>query len=122
MATMLRADAADGLEQAQHFLRLAAVRNRQQHVAGLDDAQIAVRRFRGMKKERRRAGACERRGDLPADDARLAHAGDDDAPLAFEQHPHGAIEALVEAIDERQDGRGLGLQDLARERAVGRSW
>ena len=116
----VRADAADRLEQAQHFLRFAAVRNRQQQVARLNDAEIAVRRFRGMKKERRRAGARQRRGDFAADDAGLAHARDDDAPLAFEEHAYRAVEVLVEAIDERQDGRSFGLQDLARERAVGR--
>ena len=115
-----RADAPDGLEQAQHFLRLAAVRNREQHIVRLDDAEIAVRRFGGMEEECRRARARQRRRDLAADDAGLAHARDDDAPLAFVEHPHGAVEALVEAIDERQDGRGLGLQHLARERAVGR--
>ena len=32
-----------------------------------------------MQEERRRAGARQRGGDLAADDARLAHAGDDDA-------------------------------------------
>ena len=36
----------------------------------------------GMQEERRRAGARQRRGDLPADDARLAHAGQDDAAAA----------------------------------------
>jgi hypothetical protein len=34
-------------------------------------------------------------------------------------HPHRAIEALIEAVDESQDGRSLGLEDLrATERSV----
>ena len=98
----VRADAADRFEQAQHFLRLAAVRDREQHVVRLNDAEIAVRRFRGMKEKCRRARAGQRCRDFAADDAGLAHARDDDAPLALVEHPHGAIEVLVEAIDERQ--------------------
>ncbi len=38
-----------------------------------------------VQEERRRAGARERRGDLAADDAGLAHAGDDDAAAALAQ-------------------------------------
>ena len=78
-----RADAADGLEEPEDFLRLAAVRDGEQHVIGLDDAEVAVGRFRRVKEERRGAGAGQRRGNLPADDARLAHAGDDDPALAL---------------------------------------
>ena len=56
----------------------------------------------------------EKRGrDLPADDARLAHARDDDAPAAVEQQVDGALETLVEAIDEREDGGRLRLQHSA---------
>ena len=97
---------------------LAAVRQRNDHVVGLDHAEIAVNRFGRVEEEGRRAGAGERGGDLPADDARLAHAGDDDAAAAVEQQPDGALEAVVEPIDEREDRGRLGLQDLARERDV----
>src|SRR5712691_6306553 len=71
-----------------------------------------------MEEERWCAGARERRGDLAADDARFAHAGDDHAPAAVEEDAHRLLEAIVEPIDERQDRGRLGLQDLARERDV----
>ena len=47
------------------------------HVVGLDHAEIAVHGLGGMQEERGRAGAGERGRDLAADDAGLAHAGDD---------------------------------------------
>src|SRR5712691_9411858 len=71
-----------------------------------------------MEEERGCAGARERRGDLAADDARLAHAGDDHAPAAVEEDAHRLLEAIVEPIDKCQDRGRLGLQDLARERDV----
>ncbi len=116
-----RADAADRFEQPEHFLRFAAVRNRQQNIVGLDDAEVAMGRFGRMHEERGRARAGQRCGNFPADDARFAHAGDDDASLALVQHPDGSIEVLVQPVDERRDSRGFGLQHLARERTVGRS-
>ena len=41
-----------------------------------------------------------------------------DAAAAVEQDADRLLEALVEAIDERQDRRRFRLQDLAREREV----
>ncbi len=58
-------------------------------------------------------GARERRGDLPADDSGLAHAREDDAALAVAQEMDGLDESLIEPIDEREDRRGLGVQDFA---------
>ena len=84
--------------------------------SALQDAEVAVNRFCRVQEERRRADAREGSGDLPADDAGLADAGDDHAAPAVEQHPHGALERFTETIHERQDGGRLGLQNLARER------
>ena len=63
----------------------------------------------------------ERRRDLPRDDARLAHAGDDHAAAAVAQQLDGADEALVEALDEREDGVGLGPQHLLASARSGRT-
>ena len=114
-----RTEPLDRLEQSKQFIGLAAMRQRDDDVLRLENAEVAVDGLRRMKKERRRAGAGERGRDLPADDARLAHAGDDDAAAAVEQQPHRALEAVVEAIDQRENGGRLGLQDLARQREVG---
>src|ERR1044072_1732518 len=65
-----------------------------------------------------RAGARERRRDLLADDARLAHAGEDDTSATIAEQFHGAIESLVEAIGKREHRGGFGLEHLARERTV----
>ena len=58
----------------------------------------------------------ERRGDLPADDARLAHAGEDDAAAAVVQQLDGAIEPVVEARHQRENRRRFGFEHLPRER------
>ena len=48
-----------------------------------------------MHEEGRRAGARQRRGDFAADVSRLAHAGDDHAPLTGEDQPAGIGELSV---------------------------
>ena len=58
------AEALDRFEQPQQLLRLAAVRQRDDDIVALQHAEIAVDRFGRMKKERRRAGARQRRGNL----------------------------------------------------------
>ena len=110
-----RADAADRLEQPDQLLGLAAVRQREHDVVVADRAEVAVDRLGRVEEEGRRAGARQRRGDLAADDARLAHAGDDDAAAALEQQLDGALEVVVEAIDQAEDRRRLGAQHLAGE-------
>ena len=45
-----------------------------------DHAEVAVIGFRRMDEQGRRAGGGQRGGDLGADMAALADAGDDDAP------------------------------------------
>ncbi len=118
MAIERGAEALQRLEQPREFLGLAAVRQRDHDVARLDHAEVAVHGLGRVQEEGGRAGARERRGDLAADDARLAHAGDDDAAAAVADQRDGAREALVEPIDERPDGGRLGLQHLAGERQI----
>jgi hypothetical protein len=119
MRDQLRADAADRLEQADQLLGLAAVREGQHDVLLPDRAEVPVDRLGRMQEPGGGAGARQRGGDLPADDARLAHAGHDDAAAALEEQCHGALELAVDAIDETQDGRGFGPQDLARQVEAG---
>ena len=61
-----------------------------------DDAEVAVHAVHGMEKARRRAGGGERRGDLAADQPRLAHARNDHAARRLGDQPHGAGELVAE--------------------------
>ena len=71
---------ARGIEDdAAQLRRLARPGERQHHVVLGDHAEVAVARLGRMHEEGRCAGRGERRGDLGADVAALAHAGDDDA-------------------------------------------
>ena len=90
--------ALDQRQQAHQLLDLAAVRQREHDVVLADDAEVAVRRLGGVQEGRRRAGAGQRRGDLAADEARLADARDDDLAAAVGEDLHGALEALVEPL------------------------
>ena len=84
----------------------------------LNYAEVAVRGFRGVQEERRRAGAGERGGDLLADHAGLAHPRQDHPAAALEEELDGAVEAFVQTLDESEDGRGFRFQHLAGEGAV----
>ncbi len=110
-----RAQPADRLEQAQQLLGFAAVRERNHHVVVSNRAEIAVRGLGRVQEPGRRAGARQGGGDLPADDAGLAHAGHDDPAAALVEHLDGAFEMAVDALDEPQDGGGLDAKHLARE-------
>ena len=70
-------------QQAEDLLGLTAGRERDHHVAGHEDADVAMDRLCGMKKEGRGAGRGERGSDLLRDDAALAHSGHHDAAIAF---------------------------------------
>ena len=76
-------EALEMLEQGEQLVGLAALRDEDRDVVGADDAEIAVDAVDGMEEGRGRARRRERRGDLPADEPRLAHAGDDDAARRF---------------------------------------
>ena len=72
----------------------------------------------GMDEMRRRAGGGEGRGDLAADMAALAHAGDDDAAVGASRMPTAAANAVAElAVQRLAEGREslcLGLHGAAR--------
>ena len=74
-----RAQPPQGGDQAEDFLGLAALRERQHDVPGADAAEVAVDGLGRVEREGPGAGGGERRGELLPDQPRLAHAGDDDA-------------------------------------------
>ena len=77
------AEIVERRQQLHHLGGLAALREHQHDVAGVDAAQVAVKGFGRMEEVGARAGRGERGGDLLADQAGLAHAGDDHAALAL---------------------------------------
>ena len=74
-------------------------------------AQVAVQRFGGVQKKRRRAGAGKGGGDFAADQAGFAQSGDHDAAFAAIEEFDGALEARIKALDQAGDGFGLDAQD-----------
>src|SRR5262245_57234380 len=74
-----------------------------------------MKRFGRMEKHRGRPGAVERGGNLLADDAGLAHAGQDHTSAAVQQQVDGAIESIVEPRYQREDRGGFGLENLTGE-------
>ena len=103
----------DVLEEAEDLRGFAGVGEGHDHVARGQHAQVAVDGLGGVQKEGRGAGAGERGGHLPGDDAALAHARGDDAPLAVLERVQRAQEALVQLGLQAADGLRLGAQDLA---------
>ncbi len=83
-------------DQRLQFHRLARPRQRQDEVIARDHAEIAVRGFARMHEEGRRAGRGKGRGDLLADVAALADAGDDDPALDGDETANRICERLGE--------------------------
>src|SRR6201999_987360 len=73
-----RAETLEAGHEPRDFLRLAAEAEDEDEVATRDHAEIAMRSVDGIEHDAGRAGAGERGGDLRADGARFADAGDDD--------------------------------------------
>ena len=77
-----------------------------------DHAEIAVIGLGRMDEEGRRAGRGQRRGDLRADMAAFADAGDDDPAVDRRQHLDGLRERLGQPVVEgRGQRRKAGLLD-----------
>src|SRR5262249_61494107 len=88
---------ADRAEDAEDFFALAAVRQDQGDVVGVDHAEVAVQRLGGVENIGPRAGRVERAGDLLADVSGLAGAGEADATETAVDEIDGLQERLVEA-------------------------
>ena len=87
------------------FAGLARPRQRQHHVVAGDHAEVAVAGLGRMDEEGRRAGRGERGGDLAADMAALAHAGDDDPAGGGADDLDGAGEGGGEPVFEGGEQR-----------------
>ena len=93
-------------QDRQHLVGLARVRQRDHDVAARHHAEVAVHAFGRMEEVGRRAGRGERGGDLAPDEARLAHAGDDDPP--------GAARSSCTARSNRSSSLGISAEDRLR--------
>src|SRR5579859_6971526 len=69
--------------------------------------------FGGMQEKGWRAGAGKGGGNFAADEAGLAHAGDDDAAFAGEEQIDGADKGIVEAREDVLNGLGFDAEDTA---------
>ena len=97
----------------EQFLRLAGLREREQHVAFAEAAEVAVDGFGRVQEDRRRARGRERRRDLLRDDARLAHARRHDAAFPREHEVDDPRELGADAFRDLLDGEGFVRDDLA---------
>ena len=105
-------------QQRQDQIQLfgaAGVGDEHHHVVGADHAEIAVQRLGRVHEERRRAGAGQRRGDLLADMAGFADAGNHRFATAVEQQFAGANEVVVQARQQAMRFDQLDLQRFAGE-------
>ena len=101
------------LEKRQHFMRLAALRDEDGDIASPDDPQITVHAVGGVQECRRSAGRGQRRGDLPAHQTRLPHAGDNDSSRRASDQVDCVREAVVEPALECMQRLSLRLDHRA---------
>ena len=112
------AEPARIVDQVLELGGLARPGQRHDHVVVGDHAEVAVARFARMDEEGGRAGRGQRRGDLAADMAGLAHAGDDHpaarAPDQIDRRDEGGARGRrATASTQRGDARRLPLRVCA---------
>ena len=95
------------------LVRLAGVGDHDDDVARRDHSEVPVDCLGRVEEQRRSTGGRHGRGELPTDDAGLAHAGPYDTPLAAREHLHRLHEGVVEAISQPQDCFGFRGQNLS---------
>ena len=103
-------------QQLNDFARLATLRQRQHDVALLHAAQITMKGFRRMQEVSTRACGRKGRGEFLPNEARFAHARDDQIPLQIMQHLNRSREITIELADQLRQGAGLGGEHFATER------
>ena len=99
-------------QQLENLLGLAAIGNRDNHIALHHHAEIAVHTVAGMEKKCRRAGARQGRGDLAADQTGLSRRRSRPPCPAVAQHLDRAHETFIQAVDHGQHALGLDPQHL----------
>ena len=107
--------ARDHRHDGEDFVGFARIGQGQHRIVPRDHADIAVAGLAGMHEKRRRAGAGQRGGDLAADMAGFAHAGDHDAPAAVETNAAGACKLRPQARQLRAQAVDLDGERLAAE-------
>src|SRR6266581_6820444 len=106
--------ALERFEQANDLFGFAAIGDGQESISTGEHAQIAVQGFRSVQKKGWSAGAGKGGGNFSADETRLSHAGDDDAPFADEQDVHGFVEAGVQPREHVLNGLRFDLEHTPR--------
>src|SRR5260221_6349684 len=106
-------EALERFEEIQDFLGFATVGDGEESVATREHAEIAVKCVSGVKKASWRASAGKGGGDFAANQAGLAHAGDDDAAFAGEEEIDGADKGIVEAGEDVLDCLGFDAENAA---------
>lgn len=107
------ADALDDRQEPGELFGLAAIRQGDHHVVFRDSPQIAVDGFSRVDPVAGRAGRGERRRELLADEAGLAHPRHDDAALAAGEQGDRLLKVLADPRDEPADRLRLNPQHLA---------
>ena len=100
-------------QRIAQFAALARVRQREQGHVGPQHAQVAVAHFGGVDEEGVGAGRSQGRGDLVADMARLAHAGDDDIAGSAHDNIDGAGHRHIDRTLQRLQRLDVQPDDLA---------
>ncbi|MNF60162.1 hypothetical protein D3C84_417720 [compost metagenome] len=95
-------------DQLDQFIGFAAVADQDQHVDGLEHAQVAVEGFSRVQEETRGAGGGEGRDHLFPDQAGFAHATHDGAAFAAEDELDGILEFTIQAAGQLSDSLRLG--------------
>ena len=115
MAMQVGVELPKGGQETENLLGLAALGEGEDDVACADAAQVAVDGFGRVQGEGARAGGGEGGGQLLADQAGLAHAGDDDAAPALEDEAGGGGDGEVELFADAVEGVGLDAQNFPGE-------
>ena len=121
IATSPAASLPERAEQADEFVRLAAVREQQGDVVRVDHAEVAVDGAGGVEGVGAGAGGVERADELLADVRGLADAGDRDAAAAVEEHVGDAVEPVAETRRDRLERRGLDSRECGGRTRAGRT-
>ena len=108
-----RLEGAQHRDEADELGGRARAREKDDRVAGLQDAEVAVHRVGGVEEDGGRARAAERRGDLLADETGLADAAEHHLALMGGEQVDGLREGTVEARGEFGERGGFGLEQGA---------
>ena len=104
-------------EEIEEFLGFAGVAEREDDVAVVEDAEVAVERIDAVEDDRGGAGAGEGGGDFLADVAGLADADDDDFALGAEgagDGVDGELEGVIQLGADRFEAGDLDIENFAR--------